>query len=87
MMDMMTALEEKYDLIVNTMLKVRKKEGIVSEDELIPLFLEAYEIILPLPAKMFVKPNEFLNACLTKKDQFLKDLNKAEKKKGFRIVE
>lgn len=86
MMNMKDALNEKFDVVVAALSELNKHDKIIGTEELVPLLLQAYDQILPVPAKIFVKQNHFLDACLEREDEILRILNKKFRRKMFQVV-
>lgn len=86
MMNMETALEDKMDLIIKTLKEFKEEGTIVDDQQLVVLLAKTYEKILPPMAKMFVRPDAFVNACLKKKPYILKMINKEQLMSRFKIV-
>ena len=72
------------DKIIARLIELTDKT--IGERELAPLLLNVYDDILPVPAKIFVRPNSFVNACLEQSDELLKAVNKHHMRQRLSLV-
>lgn len=84
MMDFSSGYETHKDKIISTLKSL--KDGIMSEDELRANLKTVYDRILPPMAKIFVKADPFVNACMENKDELLKEVNKEERLNRFTLI-
>ena len=84
-MDFSSGYETHKDKIIST-LKDLKEEGIMNQDQLRENLRKVYDKILPPMAKIFVKADAFVEACMKKKDELLKEVNRQERLARFTLI-
>lgn len=85
MMNMTSGLETHKPKIIAKLIELN--EGRMDEAKLESLLGKVYDAILPIPAKIFVKEKAFVEACMTKKDEFIKAVNKDVVKRTFTLIQ
>ncbi|MDH5581758.1 MAG: hypothetical protein OEY33_07610 [Bdellovibrionales bacterium] len=84
MMDFSSGFETHKDKIISCLMEL--KSGLMTDEQLKENLKVVHQKILPPMAKVFVKQNAFVEACMERKQELLKIVNKQERLSRFKII-